>query len=51
MREILPNERKEDDINIDVNKIKEIEISNNDNTQLKGVSMMVVEISSRKSSG
>ena len=45
----LPDERQEDDINIDVNKIKGIEISDNDNTQLKGVSMVVVEKSSRKS--
>ena len=49
MRKTLPDEIKEDDINIDVNKIKEIEISNNDNTQLKGVSMVVVEKFSRKS--
>ena len=46
----LPDEGEEDDINIDVNKIKEIEIFDNDNTQLKGVSMVVVEILSRKSS-
>ena len=40
--ETLPDEIKEDDINIDVNKTKEVEISNSDDTQLKGVSMVVV---------
>ena len=45
----LPDEIKEDYINIDVNQIKEIDISNNDNTQLKGLSMVVVEKLSRKS--
>ena len=46
----LPDKRKEDDINIDVIKIKGIKISDNDNTQLKVVSMVDVEISSRNGS-